>query len=79
MGHVSKLARGPLRRARHLAKANRKNATHTPVMRASSYVRVNSKERVTASSVGGHESSVCTDPAKGATWEAGLNGPLWMT
>jgi hypothetical protein len=79
MSHASKLARGPLRRARHLAKANRKKSTHTPVMRASSYVRVNSKERVTAASVSGHQSSVCTDPAKGATWVAGLNGPLWMT
>jgi hypothetical protein len=79
MSHASKLAREPLRRGWHLAQANRKNATHTPVMRASSYVRVNSKERVTAASVGGHQSSVCTDPAKGATWVAGLSGPLWMT
>jgi hypothetical protein len=48
-------------------------------MTASSYVRVNSKERVTAATVGGHDSSVCTDPTKGATWVAGLAGPLWMT
>jgi len=34
---------------------------------------------VTAATVGGHDSSVCTDPTKGATWMAGLDGPLWMT
>ena len=48
-------------------------------MTASYYVRVNSKERVAAATVGGHDSSVCTDPTKGATWVAGLNGPLWVT
>ena len=41
-------------------------------MTASSYVRVNTKERVAAATVGGHDSSVCTDPTKGATWVAGL-------
>jgi len=54
-----------------------KNATPTPVMTECSYVRVNSKERVAAATVGGHDSSVCT--TKGATWVAGLNGPLWTT
>jgi hypothetical protein len=37
------------------------------------------QRRVTAATVGGHDSSVCTDPTKGATWVAGLDGPLWMT
>jgi hypothetical protein len=79
MRHASKLARESSSRAAMLQGEPPENSTHTPVMTASSYVRVNSKERVAAASVGGHESSVCTDPTKGATWVAGLNGPLWMT
>jgi hypothetical protein len=79
MRHASKLARGPRCRVRPCCKATAKNAAHTPVMTASSYVRVNTKERVAAATVGGHDSSVCTDRTKGATWVAGLNGPLWMT
>jgi hypothetical protein len=79
MRHASKLARESLVAGGHAAKRTAKNSTHAPVMPASSYVRVNSKERVAAAMVGGHESSVCTDPTKGARWVAGLNGPLWMT
>jgi hypothetical protein len=79
MRHASKLAREPRYRELACHTPNRKKATYTPVMTASYYVRVNTKERVAAASVGGHDSSVCTDPTKGATWVAGLNGPLWMT
>ena len=76
MRHASKLARGRgVARCRAAARTA-KNAAHTPVMTAWSYVRVNTKERVAAGTVGGHDSSVCTDPTKGATWVAGLNGPL---
>ena len=38
---------------------NHKNATPTPVIAACSYVRVNNKERVAASTLGGHDSLVC--------------------
>jgi hypothetical protein len=58
---------------------NHKNATPAPVIAASSYVRVNNKERVAALTMGGHDSLVCADLMKGATWVAGLNGPLWTT
>ena len=54
------------------------NATPTPVMTACSYVRVNTKEgwppRPWAGTILG-----VYDPTKGATWVAGLNGPLWTT
>ena len=77
MRHASKLARvAAVSRAAVLQREPPKTQTHTPVMTASSYVRVNTKERVAAGTVGGHDSSVCTDPTKGATWVAGLNGPL---
>ena len=47
--------------------------------RATRYLRVALAAAATAATVGGHDSSVCTDPTKGATWVAGLDGPLWMT
>ena len=46
----------------------------TPVMTASYYVRVNTKKGLSPGRRAG-PSSVCT--TKGATWVAGLNGPLW--
>ena len=79
MRHASKLARESHVAGGRAAKPTAKNSTHTPVMTVSSCVRVNSKEWVNAATLGGHDSSVCTDPTKGATWVAGLDGPLWMT
>ena len=69
IGHASKLARCGCR-------ANHQKRNARTVIGACSYVRVNIKTRVVARRMGKHRYSVCTDPTKGTTWVAGLNGPL---
>jgi hypothetical protein len=55
-----------------------KRKPHT-VIGASSYVRVNTKEGWPALLRARMTLAMCTDLTKGATWVAGLNGPLRRT
>ena len=64
MRHASKLARAQWKRRRKGASERPKNGAPTPVIGASYYVRVNTKEGVAASTVGGRHPSVRTRKAR---------------